>query len=185
MPELNTDLVPTNATVFDTALVSPQHNIGQPGVAQSVCELQKLVTAIADSTATTVLTLTLPNANLSAVMRILVRSAITNSSHTYDSTRVVEYFATISRLAGGLAVVVLSAAVGAQIASTSGAQTLTTALSAQAVSGAVTATETCNLQITNVNGSAGTTETQIFAELMNGAGVFAVGASIPTGVYMS
>jgi len=155
------------------------------GTANTYYQFKKLTTAIADNTATTVATLSIPNINQSCVLRILIRSAITNASHTYDSTRVAEYTGVVTRVAGAAAVVVLSSVIGAQIATSSGGQTLTTALSAAAIGGGVTATNTCALQITNVNASAGTTETEIFVELINGAGTFAFGATAPTGVTIS
>lgn len=142
--------------------------IGQAGAADSWLSGIKKTTGIADSAATTVLAISIPNANVSAVLRILVRSAITNASHTYDSTRVVEYLVTVTRVAGAAAAVAVSSAIGAAIATVSAGQTLTTALSAASLSGGATATQTCNLQITNVNVSAGTTETELLYEVLNG-----------------
>ena len=157
-------------------------NIGEPGVAGSVCQLTNTITAIADATATTLFTATIPNNSCSATIEVLIRSGITAASHIYDSTRVVLYLITITRVAGANAVAAVSAAVGAQIATSSGGRTLTSTLAGAAVSGAVGASNTIAFQITNTSSVAGVTETQFFARILNGAGNNAIGAAAPSGV---
>lgn len=137
------------------------------GLAGSYGQINNVVTAIVDATATRVLQLQVPNANNSAVVRILVRSTITAASHIGDSTRVVEYLVTVTRLAGAVAVAAISAAIGAQIATKAGGSTLTSTLGIAAVSGGATATNTFDIQVTNTGTPAGISETQVFAEIIN------------------
>lgn len=137
-------------------------NLSQPFV--------KTVTGIADSVATAVATLSVPNLDCSVVFRILVRSMITANGHNADSSRVVEYFGVITRQAGAVAVITLSAAVGAAIATKAAGQTITTALAAAAVVGAAGAVNTFDLQITNAVSVAGISETTVAITLLNSAG---------------
>lgn len=157
------------------------------GLAGSYGQINNVVSAIADSTATRVLQLQVPNANNSAVVRVLVRSTITTASHIGDSTRVVEYLIVVTRLAGAVAVAAISAAVGAQIATKAAGRTLTSALTIAAVSGGATATNTFDVQVTNVLSTAGVSETQVFAEVLNyqGAAGNYVNAPTSTGVTIS
>lgn len=141
-----------------------------PGVANSWSDFTKLVTGITSGAATTVLTVTFPNQNCSGVLRILICSGITAASHIYDSTRVVEYLVALTRVAGANAVAGVSAAVGAQIATSSGGQTLTSTLAAASVAGGVTAVNTIALQITNTVSGGGTSQTLVLCELLNAAG---------------
>lgn len=157
------------------------------GLAGSYSQINNIVSAIADATATRVLQLQVPNANNSAVVRVLIRSTITTASHIGDSTRVVEYLVVVTRLAGAVAVCTVSAAIGAQIATKAAGQTLTSTLAAAAVSGGATAVNTFDLQITNTGSVAGTSETQVFAEILNYQGSAGIlpGAAATTGVTMS
>lgn len=157
------------------------------GLAGSYGQINNIVTAIADATATRVLRLTVPNANNSAVVRILVRSTITTTSHIGDSTRVVEYMVVVTRLAGAVAVIAISAAVGAQIATKAAGQTLTSTLGVSAVTGGATAINTFDIQVTNTGSVAGTSETQVFAEVLNyqGAKGNYVNAPATTGVTLT
>ena len=149
-----------------TDLAAAQALSGSPAATVSN-KLVKTATAIADSTATLVATVKIPNARCSAVLRILIRSMITAASHVGDSVRVVEYLAAVTRQAGGAAVLVLSSAQGAAIATVSAGNTLTTALAAGSVSGANSATQTIPLNITNVGSVAGISETSISVEVFN------------------
>jgi hypothetical protein len=160
---------------------------GDPGTAGAYSSLLKTVTGILDSTATTVLTINVPNSAQSAVIFISFVAGITNAGHTYDSTRVVSYQVAITRVPNAATVVNVSAAIGGQIATSSGGQTFTLAFAAGSVTGANTATQTIPLQITNVNASAGTTETQIYAETINRQGFAPIGTQSgpATGVTIS
>jgi hypothetical protein len=157
------------------------------GMAGSYGQINNVVSAIAQTTATRVLQVQVPNANNSAVVRILVRSMITAASHIGDSTRVVEYLLTVTRHAGAAAVAVLSAAIGAQIATVAAGQTLTSTLGVAAVSGGVTALNTLDIQVTNTVSSSGISETQVFAEILNYQGVVGnyPGAPATTGITLS
>jgi len=125
---------------------------------------------IADTVATDIILVTVLNLASRAVMRLLVSSGLDGASHNYDSNRVVEYLCTITRVAGANVVAVLSAAIGAQIATSAGGRTLTSTLGVSAITGAVGATNTFTIQVTNTaSAGAQTAETLIAAELMNGS----------------
>lgn len=130
----------------------------------------KTTTAIPDSTATTVATLSVPNEDCSAVIEVLVRSMISASGHNADSTRGVKYLIMVTRQAGAVAVAAISSAIGAGIATKGSGQTLTTALTIAAVSGGASAVNTFALQITNTLNVAGASETSVVVEILNGSG---------------
>jgi hypothetical protein len=126
--------------------------------------------AIVSGTGTRVAQITVPNAGCSWVATLTIRSATTAASHTYDSTRIVQYLLTVTRVAGANAVATLSSALNSTIATVSGGYTITSTLAAAAVSGGVTAVNTIVLNITNTVSTAGSSETQVQVEVINGAG---------------
>lgn len=138
-----------------------------PGSTNSAFMQGRLTTAIADSTATTVATITIPNAAHSALIDLLCRTGMTNTSHIYDSTRVQRVLIAVTRVPGAAAVAVASSAIGAAIATSSGGQTMTSTLSLASVSGGNTVTQTINIQITNVGTPSATSECQVFWNVLN------------------
>lgn len=166
----------------------PDTTVKTAGLAGQWAQVNSVTAAIADATATRVLQIQVPNANNSAVIRVLIRTTITTTSHIGDSTRVVEYLVVVTRLAGAVAVCTVSAAIGAAIATKAAGQTITSTLAAAAVSGGATATNTFDLQITNTGSVAGTSETQALAEILNYQGgpiQTYPGAPATTGVTLS
>lgn len=139
------------------------------GLAGDYGQYNNVLDAIADNTATRILRVTVPNSNNGCVIRVLVMSVITASGHEADSVRVVQYLIPVSRHAGAVAVIAISAAVGAQIA-TAGTSTLTSVLTVSAVTGGATAINTFDVNVTNVGTPAGISRTQVFAEILNDRG---------------
>lgn len=145
--------------------------IAAPAAAISLTKITKAVTAIADNVATTVLTITVPNAAHSAVIRVTACGVLgaggaigageANASNSYDIT--------VVRTAGVNAVADISTAWGVNAAAVAGAATCTAALTVAAVSGAVGATNTFPVQITIVkSGGASDNHTAFLtAEVLN------------------
>jgi len=167
--QVGSEASPINVIDSSGNFVGPSVTQNLPLVGTYMGPFQKLTTAIADSVATTILTITMPNVNGSFVARVLVRSAITNSSHKYDSTRVQEVLIVGTRVAGAAMGAGISAAIGAQIATVSAGQTITAPLTI-AVAGGATADNTVALQITPVNASAGTSEAHVACEILEAIG---------------
>jgi hypothetical protein len=142
--------------------------------------IRKLVTlgGIANNTATTVFTITLPNVTCSAVFRLL-GMAWFDVAPIKDSTRVWEYQVVITRRAGVAAVAAISAAIGGTIATLAAGATLTSTPTLGSVTGGATATETVAVQITNV-ASAGTptSSTQILIDYIGSCPGTAAGGGI-------
>lgn len=177
----------TNAPTHESGPVISTFGFGagaDVGLAGSYDTQMNTVSAITDATATTVLTITVPNFANSAVVRVFGHSRITTTGHIYDSTRVFEYFIVVTRVAGAVAVAAISAAVGAQIATSAAGQTLTSTLAIAAVAGGATASNSFAVQVTNTGSVAGTSETTVWAEILNAAGVAPAGTG-PTGVTVS
>ena len=140
------------------------------------------VAGISNTTATTIATVNVPNIAVSGVALLLVRTACTGASHTYDSTRVGVYLLTVTRVPGAAAVGHLSSVVCAQIATSSGGHTLTFSLAVASVVGGVTATNTLPIQITNTPSDSGTTESQITVMWNNGLNGTSISAASGTGM---
>lgn len=122
--------------------------------------------AIADSVATTLFTVNIPNTSQAVILTLLLESSISAASHINDSVRVQTVNIVVVRQAAGIvAVAAISAAVGAQIATTSGGQTLTSAVSV-AQAGAAGAANTIAVQVTNVLSVAGISECRWQATLI-------------------
>jgi len=157
------------------------------GLAGDYGQVNNVLSGIADSVATRILRITIPNANNSAVIRVLLRSTITTASHIGDSTRVAEYTIVVTRLAGAVAVAAISTVFGDQIATKATGRTLTTALTIDTVVGGATATNTFDVLVTNVLSVAGISESQVFAEILNYQGSTGnyPGAAASTGVTLS
>lgn len=143
------------------------------GLAGSMAQVNTVASAIADNAATRLFQVTVPNAGNAACIEITVLSTITAVGHVGDSARVVKYFVVVSRVAGSVAVIAISAAVGAQIA-TSGSSTLTSTLTVSAVTGGATASNTFLINVTNVGTPAGISQTQGLATILNYQGTEAL-----------
>jgi hypothetical protein len=139
---------------------------GAAGGALSKQVLLKATTAIADATPTAIATVTVPNGNHSAVIRVLVAATLTGAD-AYESTRVVEYQVVLARTTGANVVPAISAALGGQIATVAAGATLTTALTLSSVTGAVGATNTFTILVTNTGSVAQVSKVVAHIELIN------------------
>lgn len=158
------------------------------GTAGSYAQVNVVTTGIADTVATRVARITIPNANNSAVIRVLARVTLTAASHIADSTRVVEYLFVVTRLAGAIAAAAVGAAVGAQIATKASGHTMTATLGLSSITGGATATNTFDIQLTSTSTPSGdTAECQLFCEVLNYQGAVGnyVNAPATTGVTVS
>jgi hypothetical protein len=136
------------------------------GAAMSKQMLLKTTTAIPDATATAIATVTVPNANHSAVIRVLVAATLTGAD-AYESTRVVEYQVVLARTTGANVVAAISSAIGGQIATVAGGATLTTTLDLSSISGAVGATNTFTIRVTNTGSVAQVSKVVAHIEVIN------------------
>lgn len=121
------------------------------GTATSRAEINKSVTAIADSVATVVATFTIPNGNHSAGGQIILKGAAGagGAVGADEFSALIAYDYVITRTTGANAVVTLSAALLTAIsASVAGGATPTISAAFSAVSGAVGATNTAALNVT-------------------------------------
>lgn len=179
-PDLVKKIVENTATLVDSPAfgVNPVFNSvtirgpsatinGASGDSGVVVRTVKKVTAIADNTATTVFTVTVPNAGHAAGIRLSLVST-NGSTDAYESTRVAEGFVAIARTSGVATVAVVATLALAQIATVAAGATHTLAYSVTAMTGAVGATQTFDIQVTvNDTGNVGGNIVLAFAELMN------------------
>lgn len=124
------------------------------GTAKSRQEKNKQVTAIADATATTVFTVTVPNAAHSASIKVMLVGSIGagGAIGANEATGTVAYDIAIARTAGVNAVATISAAYGSVTSAVAGATTITVTGDLGAVSGAVGASNTFTIRVTITKG---------------------------------
>ena len=144
---------------------------GAPAAAATVTRNRRAVTAIPNNTATTVATITIPNAAHSAAIRFTVVGSLGagGAIGANEASAANSYFVTIARTAGVNAVGAISSAFGAAASAVAGAATVTSVLTLAAVSGAVGATNTIPVQVTIArSGGSSTNHTALVTwEVMN------------------
>lgn len=154
-------------TVAKTVTSTSQTLGGAAAAATTAYSLTKKITGIADNTATTVFTLTIPNGRHAATARLLFLSS-NGSTDAFESSRTASGSVVIARTTGLNAVVAASAIAHEQIATVAGGATHTLAYSVSAVSGAVGATNTCDIQVTvDDSGNLGSNQVVCFVQLLN------------------
>lgn len=139
------------------------------GASAAVTTLHRLLnrkTPVTDNTATDLFTVTIPNGDHAACVRVLALATLIGADNR-ESSRVVEYMVILTRVTGTAAVAAISAAVGAQIATLGGGATLTLTLGVSAISGAAGATNTFTIQVTTVGSVAQNSRVTAIAELLN------------------
>lgn len=140
---------------------------GPSASATSVKRLLKKVTGLADNTATDVLTVTIPNANHAAGVKLSFLSS-NGSTDAFESSRVAEGFVVLARTAGVATVAGVAALDLAQIATVGGGATHTLAYGVSAITGDADATQTFTVQVTvNDSGNVGSNQVVVVAELIN------------------
>lgn len=140
---------------------------GVAAAATSALSLTKKVTSIADNTATDVLTVTIPNANHAAAIKLTFLSS-NGSIDAFESSRVATGHVVVARTTGANAVAAVTAIADAAIATVSGGATHTLAYGVSAISGAVGATNTFTIQVTiDDSGNTGSNQVVVIATLIN------------------
>jgi hypothetical protein len=150
-----------------------------PGSATSVRSLVHKKTGIADNTATDLLTVTVPNGNHAAAIRLVLVGTLGTGTDTFESTRVALGMVVLARQTGANVVATAVALSNAGIATVSGGATLTLAYAVSAVTGAVGAVNTFTVTVTLVKtGTVNDHQCVVFAELVNAeaSGVTVAGA---------
>lgn len=141
-----------------------------PGATQ-VQRITKAVAAIANAVATSVLTITIPNAAHSARVRVELEGSLGagGAIGANEASGSVAYMISITRTAGVNAVGTISAAFGSAMANVAGGATITVTAALAAVVGAVGATNTIDVQVTITRGSGASTNHTcvVLAEVLN------------------
>lgn len=145
---------------------------GTAGAAAEVNRISKKVTAIANNSATAVLTITIPNAahSASVLVRLTGSLGAGGAIGANEATGVVSYLVSVARTAGVNADADISSAFGAANSAVSGAATVTVTAAMSSVSGAVGAvnTFTVNVTIARSGGSSDNHTCAVYAEVQNG-----------------
>jgi hypothetical protein len=142
---------------------------GESGAATSTRMLTKKVIGIADNTATTVLTVTVPNGNHAGALRLLFLSS-NGSTDAFESSRTANGLVVFQRNTGVVAVATAATIADAAIATnaTGGSATHTLAYAVSAVTGAAGATNAFTVTVTiDDSGNVGGNQVVVFAELLN------------------
>ena len=140
---------------------------GVAGSATAIRKITKKVTGIADNSATDVLTVTVPNANHAATIRLLFLSS-NGSTDAFESSRTASGAVVLARTTGANVVAAVAVLWGEQIATVSGGATHTLAYDLSAITGAVGAANTFTIRVTiNDSGNLGSNQVVCFAEVLN------------------
>ena len=140
---------------------------GTPGAATTSVYRQTKVTAIADNAATTVLTVTIPNAAHAAAIRLMFLSS-NGGADAFESSRAASGMVVFARVAGAVAVATAATIDDAAIATVGGGATHTLAYAVSAVSGGATETNTFTITVTiDDSGNLGSNQVVVIAELLN------------------
>lgn len=123
---------------------------GGAGAVDSTDEIEKSLATIANAVATTLFTITVPNAAHSATILIEEVGSLGagGAIGANEASAANSYYITVARTAGVNAVAAISAAFGTAAAAVAGAATATSVITVGAVAGAVGATNTFPVQIT-------------------------------------
>ena len=121
-----------------------------PGAATQASSFVVKKTGIADNTATDLVTVTVPNGNHSAAIRITLLAALGPGTDTFESSRVAVGTVVVARQTGANAVGVASTLTLTAIATVAGGGTITLAYAVGAVAGTVSAVNTFAITVTIV-----------------------------------
>lgn len=127
----------------------------------------KKVTGIADNTATDVFTVTIPNANHAAAIRLQFLSS-NGSTDAFESSRCASGHVVVARTSGANAVTTAAAIDDAAIATVAAGATHLLTYGVSAVAGAAGASNTFTIQVTiDDSGNLGSNQVVAVAELLN------------------
>jgi len=153
---------------------------GVPGAAAVATRITKAVTAIADATATDLLTVTVPNAAHSAVVHIRILGSLGagGAIGANECSAVLDGNVIVARTAGVAAAKAVATAAITTNACVAGATTITLAYDTSTISGTVSATNTFTIRatITKGGGSSANHTALVVAEVDNAN---ATGVTIP------
>ena len=137
------------------------------GGVTSCTKIIKKVTGIADAVATDVLTVTVPNANHAAAIKLTILSS-NGGADAFESSRVATGTVVLARTSGVATVAAVSTLEAAQIATVGGGATHTLTYGVSGMTGAAGATQTFTVQLTiNDSGNVGSNQAVLLAELIN------------------
>lgn len=140
---------------------------GDSGAATTSLRTITKVTGIADNTATTVFTLTVPNGNHAAAVYLTFLSS-NGSTDAFESNRTATGLVVVQRNTGASAVATAAAISNAAIATVGGGATHTLAYSVVANAEGVGSTETVSIKVTiDDSGNLGSNQVVVLAELVN------------------
>lgn len=140
---------------------------GAPAAATTTHELIKKVTGIADAVATDVITVTVPNANHAAGIKVTLLSS-NGSTDAFESSRIAEGFVVLARTTGVATVAAAATLEMAAIATVSAGATHTLAYGVSSIAGAAGATQTFTIQVTiNDSGNVGSNQVVVVASVIN------------------
>lgn len=138
------------------------------GAATSKNQLLIKKTAIADNTATDLITVTVPDGNHAAAIRLTLLASLGTGTDTFESSRCAEGMVVLARKTGVNVVAAVATLALAQIATVATGGTLTLDYDLGSVSGAVGATNTFTIRATLVaTGTITDLQCVVLAELIN------------------
>ena len=143
------------------------YRINGSGGATSLGRVTKKVTGIADNAATTVFTVTVPNANHAASIKLRFLSS-NGGADAFESARSAEGTVVLTRTTGVTTVATAVVISDEAIATVAAGATHTLAYSATAMTGAAGAEQTFDIQVTiDDSGNLGSNQVVASAELLN------------------
>ena len=153
-----------------TYITTPIQYLGSSagsGTATSATKIIKKVTGISDNVATDIFTVTIPNANHAAAIKVTLLSS-NGGTDAFESSRVANGAIVVARTTGVNAVAVAAALDDAGIATVAGGATHTLAYNVSAITGAVDASNSFTIQVTiDDSGNLGSNQIITTAELLN------------------
>lgn len=168
-------LVANSAKSIDSMQVTGQSSVGGtgvPGAASVMSSLTKAATGLADTVATDVFTVTVPNAAHTAAIEIDVLGVMGagGAVGAGETSRLSKYQLVVTRTAALAAVATLSSAIGGVQSKVAGADNITSVVvTASAMAGATSATQTFTIKvaITKAAGAADNHSLIATARLLN------------------
>lgn len=138
------------------------------GAATQKTEIIVKKTGIADNTATDILTVTVPNANHAAAIRLTLLATLGAGTDTFESSRAASGIVVLARQTGANVAATAIALTNAGIATVSGGGTLTLAYDLSSIVGAVGAVNTFTIRVTLVvTGTITNHQLVVLAEVIN------------------
>jgi hypothetical protein len=154
-------------TTAGNVAASGAYQIGAAAAATSIYKIVKKVTGIADNSATAVLTVTVPNANHAAAIKLTLLSS-NGSTDAFESSRTAQGAIVLARTTGVTTVATAATLTLTGIATVAAGATHTLAYGVTAMSGAAGATQTFDITVTiDDSGNLGSNQVVVLAELIN------------------